>query len=411
MKQLKAFVLFFVLMLAFASGCAQTTSTVTTTTTTTTISGAGMRKGPYLVYPNETTSMVVMWQSTATPAVSQIEWGTTTVYGNLAATTESGTGAAEHLFQYKIGSLAPATKYYYKVTVDNQISAGSFVTASGSTAKNLVFYATSDHHGKTDQDTVHQALLADLAGDAARQTFCLNAGDLTDDSEDEDKWDDQFFNQNYSHTWEFLRNVPVLESLGNHDTYHADWSTALKPGELVRKYWPLPYYAATDRSYYSFDWGPAHVIVLDQYNDNSTYTVEGSAQYNWLRADLAANTKPWLFVMFHEPAWTASRSTGYHGNNTDIQDHLCPFFQTYDVDLVIQGHDHYYSRVEPTDGIVYLTLGGGGGPLGTPDTLASYLAASNKTYHFARFNIVDTTMEVTVLNESGSVVDNFTVTN
>jgi hypothetical protein len=380
---------------------------------TTTPGSATLRKGPYLVYPNETTSMVVMWQSNATPTVNKIEWGATTAYGNSATTTESSALAAEHLSQYKISSLAPATKYYYKLTVDSQVSAGSFCTASGGSEKNLTFYASSDHHGTAQQNTVHNAMLTDLAGAASRQTFCLNAGDLNDDSEDEDNWDDHFFNKDYSSTWEFLRNIPVLSGLGNHDTYHADFSPAAKPGELVRKYWPLSYYATADRSYYSFDWGPAHVVVLDQYNDNYAYTLESSAQYTWLQSDLSANTRPWLFVMFHQPAWTASlvSGTGSHGNNTDIQDHLCPLFKTYDVDLVIQGHEHYYARVEPTDGIVYLTLGGGGGIFGTPDTSASYLKASAKTYHFARFDIVDNTMEVTVINDSGAAIDSFTVTN
>jgi hypothetical protein len=410
----KHYLLWLLIVPLFLSACGSTTTTpTTTTTTTTTLAGTSLRKGPYLVYPNETSSMIVMWQTTSTPTVNKIEWGTSTAYDNLATTTESGALADEHLSGYQISALTPATRYYYKVTVDRQVETGSFTTAADSSAKNLSFYAVSDHHGTVYQNIIHAAMLLDLDRDPARQTFCLNAGDLNDDSEDEYKWDSHFFDPGYNYTGAFLKDVPVMSALGNHDTYYTDWSTPTYPGDLVRKYWPFSYYATADRSYYSFNYGPAHVVVLDQYADHYAYTLEASAQYLWLQADLAANTRPWTIVMFHQPAWTASldSGSGSHGNNTDIQDHLCPLFKTYDVDVVIQGHEHYYAHVEPPDGIVYLTLGGGGGVFGTPKTTASYLLASAKTYHFARFNIVDQTMEVTVLNDSNGIVDRFTVTN
>jgi len=39
--------------------------------------------------------------------------------------------------------------------------------------------------------------------------------------------------------------------------------------------------------YWSFDYGPAHFTIVNQY---STYSV-GSAQYNWLKNDLETSTK------------------------------------------------------------------------------------------------------------------------
>ena len=58
--------------------------------------------------------------------------------------------------------------------------------------------------------------------------------------------------------------------------------------------------------YYSYEVGPAHVIVLASFFVYSS----GSAQYNWLQADLAKvdRTKtPWLLVIIHAP-WYNSNS-------------------------------------------------------------------------------------------------------
>ena len=127
--------------------------------------------------------------------------------------------------------------------------------------------------------------------------------------------------------------------------------------------------------------------------------------------DLNSTAKPWKIVMFHEPAWTASTATGFSGDNLDVQRVLCPVFKDKGVKLVIQGHAHYYARCNPPDGLTYLTLGGGGAMLSTPNPLAPSLTVTAEAFHFARFDIVNNTMDVTVINDSGAAIDSFTVTN
>ncbi|HVN67746.1 MAG TPA: metallophosphoesterase, partial [Candidatus Sulfotelmatobacter sp.] len=222
-------------------------------------------------------------------------------------------------------------------------------------------------------------------------------------------WTNCVFNTRYLNTLDFLRNLPLLPCLGNHDVSLPDQSTPANPGALARKYWPLSLYAAADRSYYSFDYGPAHFTVLDQYADNSSYTLESSAQYQWLASDLANSTKSWKIVMFHEPAWTASTLEGSDGNNTAIQTKLCPLFKNNGVKLVIQGHASYYARVTPPDGLTYLTLGGGGAPLATPDPNAPYFAAAAKKHHFARFTIAGNALTVNVIDNAGATIESFVI--
>jgi hypothetical protein len=92
------------------------------------------------------------------------------------------------------------------------------------------------------------------------------------------------------------------------------------------------------KGYYSYDLGAWHVIIL---NSNISMSV-GSAQEQWLRADLAAHPAVCTLAMAHHPRF----SSGYHSNSTALQ----PLWQAlYDAgaDVVIAGHDHNYERFAP----------------------------------------------------------------
>lgn len=377
----------------------------------------GFLKSPYLLYANDNTQMTVRWQTTGTMA-AKIEWGTTAGYGAQALVTENGSGNYQHQFSYTITGLSPASRTYYRVTAGSATATGSFQTAPAAAATALTFYAYGDNRdGVNDQENVLSQLLHDLDQDPDnRQTFCLHAGDMVRYGEDESFWVHYFPDVTdtneveFPATLRFLASVPVLMALGNHDTYRSDHTLPSRPGDLVRKYWPFAFYAQADRSYYSFDYGPAHFTVLDQYCDSGTYTVEGSAQYNWLVDDLTNTTKPWKIVLFHEPAWTASLATGFSGDNLDIQRVLCPVFKDKGVKLVIQGHAHYYARCNPPDGLSYLTLGGGGAMLSDPNPLAPSLTVSAEAFHFARFAISGDNLDVLVLDDSGVTLDAFSIT-
>ena len=106
-----------------------------------------------------------------------------------------------------------------------------------------------------------------------------------------------------------------------------------------------PYYAyfgdaagPAGRGYYSYDLGAWHIVSL---NSNVAMTV-GSAQEQWLRADLAGNTARCTLAYWHHPRF----SSGSHGSSTD----LVPLWQALyaaDADVVLVGHDHNYQRFAP----------------------------------------------------------------
>ena len=145
-----------------------------------------------------------------------------------------------------------------------------------------------------------------------------------------------------------------------------------------------------------------HVIMLDQY----TSYAPGSAQYNWLKADLAASTKTWKFVVFHEPGWSAG---GGHSNNTSVQQNLQPLFTQFGVSIVFAGHNHYYARAS-VSGVTHLTMGGGGAPSYTPASGQANIVKTVSGNSFGEFSISGKTLTAQIINNSGSVVDSFTIT-
>jgi hypothetical protein len=164
-------------------------------------------------------------------------------------------------------------------------------------------------------------------------------------------------------------------------------------GSVLRKYYPYDEYASPGHSYYSFDYGPVHVAVVDQY---TTSLDPGSAQYQWLNNDLAATNAPFRMVMFHEPAFSANglNGTGNPDNLTTRQD-VEPLVERYGVQVVLQGHNHYYARAD-VNGVQYLTLGGAGAPQFPPDpSYSPFLVTTSPGLHFARLDINGSVMTVT----------------
>lgn len=126
------------------------------------------------------------------------------------------------------------------------------------------------------------------------------------------------------------------------------------------------------QGYYSYDIGKWHIVVL---NVNSAFvgTSAGSPQEVWLKADLAATSRPCVLAIWHHARFFSGTSSplpapaGYH---LDFWKDL----YAAGADLVVNGHMHVYERYAPqtptgsldmTKGLRQLTVGTGGASGGT----------------------------------------------
>ncbi|MBN1757728.1 MAG: metallophosphoesterase, partial [Chitinispirillaceae bacterium] len=346
-----------------------------------TSSGAAVKKGPYLVWNGDNTQMSVLWQLDGTETGS-IMWGTTQEYEmDTVPTNEYG----DHQHLHTIENLDPGTRYYYNVP---GVGSGSFTAAPPSDARNVTLYDYGDC-----QDTVavqarlQSLIMQEYLANPDLQTLCLRNGDWVN-SNDETNWTNLHFNMNYDTLVRFLSEVPMCGPRGNHEA----------TGTVFRKYYPFPY---VNGFYWSFDYGPVHVTVIDEYTSFST----GSDQLNWLENDLASSPKQWKMIILHEPGWSAY---GRHANNADVQNYLQPLCTAYGVDLVMAGHNHYYARAE-VDGVMHVTSGGGGAILVTPDPTQPNIVAAEKVFHYCKIDIRGSILTFSAIRRNGSEIETFQI--
>ena len=185
------------------------------------------------------------------------------------------------------------------------------------------------------------------------------------------------FNNCYGPTWGRHKDR-TLPSPGNHDyhvagaagyyTYFGAAASPLDPG-----------CTSNCRGYYAYDLGAWHIVAL-----NSEIAMNaGSAQEQWLRADLAANPKTCTLAYWHKPRF----SSGQHGNNSGSQA-LWQALYDYGADVVLNGHDHTYERfapqspigqAEPSRGIREFVVGTGGASLYSFPTIQPNSEVRNNT--------------------------------
>jgi hypothetical protein len=347
-----------------------------------------MRKQPYLVYPGVPSQMTVLWQLSAT-AVSTIEWGTDTGYGaGSVASDEYGT---DHQHAVTIGGLTPATKYLYRVTTDGFACSGSFSSAPAPGTQQLKLLAYGDTRTyPATHNQVAGAMVSAFTADPAYQTISLFMGDFVNTGNSETSWTNEIFSPAYPGIRNLFANLPLQSCMGNHEN---------SSPVLFTKYFPYPWVAGR---YWSFDYGPVHVTVVDQY---TPYTA-GSAQLQWIAADLAASTKTWKFVLLHEPGWSSGAG---HPNSVAMQTLIEPLCEQYGVAMVFAGHNHNYCRAV-VNGITHVTTGGGGAPLEAPLAGQPNVVAAVAASHFCAIAIDGGVLRLQAINSAtGAVIDSFTL--
>lgn len=171
--------------------------------------------------------------------------------------------------------------------------------------------------------------------------FVISAGDI---DPPQDNYDD-FVN-------EFGSDVVWYPVVGNHELDNPPDNPDI--AWIRNHYYSLPYIVNSgppgcETTTYSWDYGNAHFVALNEYYDGTSDTgTDGNIVdelYNWLVADLNANTKPVVFVTGHEPAYPEYRHVGdsldqYPTN----RDRFWKLLNDREVVAYFCGHTHYYYR-------------------------------------------------------------------
>lgn len=102
------------------------------------------------------------------------------------------------------------------------------------------------------------------------------------------------------------------------------------------------------RPFYSFDYQNVHFLVMATAKNRLVPYMNDSEQFEFVRQDLkkAHSNKSidWIVVSTFRPFYSSNTT---HPGLDKLQDTYHRLFEKYDVDIVLQGHNHNYQRTYP----------------------------------------------------------------
>jgi hypothetical protein len=324
-------------------------------------------------------SMGVSWRTDSTMKESLAEIAelvpapnfglrTQTVSGTNVATISENGKARYH--QVRFTGLKPDTAYGYRLRGSAGFSEWhQFRTAKGSDAPFRLIYMGDTQNRILDIGSItwRRALLQ-----AGNPQLMLHAGDLVA-SRDDMVHDDEWGEWTAAGGWA-IASIPQIPAPGNHeyvDVAQPDGSEKRKLGPHWPLMFTLPQNGAPGAEWttYFTDYQGARIIALDGTSALDMGTID--SQTKWLEARLSEAAGKWKIVLFHQPLFTCARP----GDTPPLKAAWKPIFEKYKVDLVLQGHDHCYSRLTSEAGSAVGLEARAGGALQGPVYMVSVAGA------------------------------------
>jgi 3',5'-cyclic AMP phosphodiesterase CpdA len=330
--------------------------------------------------------------------------------------TDALTGEICYTYHARLDSLEPGTTYGYEVLHDGAPPAqGTFRTGPRGRSRPFRFTSFGDQGVPAPvglglgPNSPNAGYVVD-AVESLEPLFHLANGDLAYGN----------ISDQPAATWEsYFRNIersarfrPWMPALGNHENESGNGPQGYL-AYLTRFELPANGSAAFAGNWYAFTVGSALVISLnnddvclqdggfssyrrDHMTDYGARGVDpyisgysGGRQRAWLERTLASARASgdidWIIVCMHQ---VAISSAHFNGADLGIRRNWLPLFDAYGVDLVLAGHEHIFERtyplrgvvpgtplltpsphgsdpaeMDPRQGTVHLTIGGGGHPV------------------------------------------------
>ena len=341
-----------------------------------------------------------------------------------AETDQIGTAIGDYQDSVQLSGLSAGTGYCYEVfssTGVNLLGAGvsqSFSTLDATTSTAPLSFDVVGDLGETTgvDESVNgvnedQAAIDDEIGQSGAK-FVLLAGDVGYTGGTDTNYGDltstgsevsDIFGPAY---WPHTGGIPVISADGNHGqnvtglrTFPEEQTAKSSGGTYAYDSYSDPTESVSTSSpdaWYAFSDGGVRIYVLDAaWQDSSTYLAttkatgslcgavastqagycqgyeldaaehwqQTSAEYKWLKADLAAHRGEIKMAVFHYPLQSDNAT---QPSDPYLEKDLEPMLAANGVQIAFNGHAHTYQRFTPDPGsshIISYVTGGGGGTL------------------------------------------------
>ncbi len=353
-----------------------------------------------------TTTMTIQWVGRETAFETSVDYAPLDfeIWLTAKTVTRPFPNTDMKVHRCELTGLTPGTEYRFQIGASPREYRFRTMPA---TATNTIQFVSGGDSG-TGPHAIGTNILA------ARQEpyFALIGGDLAYDN---GRSPETFltFLKNYSRYMVDPRGrmIPMLACIGNHEVvggYKAKRAGAPQFLSVFDGFFAETTYGVLDIGDY------LSLVLLD----TGHIAPIGGEQTRWLASALAERQdKAHLIVANHVPAYPSVRAAqgknGVVGTGEENRLNWCPLFEEFNVDVVLEHHDHTFKRTHPLKGgmkdkygVLYLGDGSWGQlrAVSKPET-RPYLAAVSAAYHMTVHRLEGDQQFHVAVEESGRVAD------
>ena len=347
------------------------------------------------------------------------QWST---QGLEKASTTSTFANERYVCTCELQNLQARTTYLYKIVCgDVESKVNSFTTAGLTNTWNFATFTDWQYR----RNTITHKLIKQMKEIGSYPALMLCTGDLVDVADNEDEFSYIIDNEEFSN-FVFASSPGDHEYWGDEEAGHPQWTF---PNTFVKLFhFPTNGASSSQGSNYYFHYNNVLFISLDMNNSDVSSGSRIQDQVKWFKETLTRldGTYQYSVVMMHKSIFGSEKEDSSVAKN--LRPLWYPVFQEYNIDLVLSGHDHMYSRTYRLNGLkksvssnlgtYYLDMGSSGDKRRSPDesvkTGDSYhekVIDLNKQNYSCASNITvsEEEMVVTVYNQYKAKVDEFTI--
>ncbi|MFD7436108.1 GH92 family glycosyl hydrolase [Streptomyces sp. NPDC059861] len=320
-------------------------------------------------------SQAVTWRTGAGVTAGEVrfrkagdrDWRTAEARGNEELVSA---GVPTRTHSGVMSGLRPGTAYEYQVGTGEWFSPVHTFTTAERPGEDFTFLYFGD--AQNDLSSKWAPVVKQAYERYPDAVGSVNAGDLINSSGNDSEWRDWFGAMNgYSQT------TNVIAAPGNHeysgDTFLRTWKSTFEfpdngpradkvagttPAERRRAVYEAHMAEVIAETAYYTDYQGVRFITLNASTGDARSMMTPpwlpvcsqdcpdpeklwlELQGRWLDHVLENNPNKWAVAVFHQPVFSAAEGR----DEKPVRDAWLPVFQRNDIDLVLMGHDHVYSR-------------------------------------------------------------------
>ena len=267
----------------------------------------------------------------------------------------------------------------------------------------FLFFACTQAHPATGDYSALTELFSGAVSGAGTPELVLFGGDTINNGWDAHEWQDF-----WDAATDPLYGLTTAAVAGNHDNH-----------PLLAEQFNYPDFVPTAQGegfFYSLNTGLVHFLMLD----SNIMGAGNERDIEWLRDELrsdASQNAAWRVAVMHHPMWTVMENPRDMRRAETMREYFLPLLEYYDVNLILCGHQHVYSRTLPMsgdfiaeqDGIVQIMVASGGKDTYTPGQ-HDYIAVYHRLRAYLVLTVTEDEFIVEAFDGEHNLIDNYVFT-